>query len=60
MNDSHSAVVIVVPLGLFGLHTKMRRVASVIASAIAARSTRCCASSGIGRGVAPATCAKMG
>ena len=60
MNAANSASVTVVPVGLFGLHTKMSFVRSVTAAARADRSTRWSAVSGTGTGVAPAIWAKMG
>ena len=52
-NSSNSACVTIGPVGLFGLHTMIARVRSVIAAAIAGRSCRASAVSGTCTGVAP-------
>nr|WP_240630092.1 hypothetical protein [Specibacter cremeus] len=52
-NRARSPASTIVPVGLFGLQTKMTRVLSVTAAAIARRSWRCPVS-GTGTAVAPA------
>lgn len=59
-NRSSAARRTTVPVGLLGLQTKIIRVRSVIASAIASRSCRSSASSGTFTDVAPEICVMIG
>ncbi len=60
MKAANSALVTIVPVGLFGLHTMIARVRSVIAAAIAGRSWRWSAVFGTGTEVAPAVATSDG